>query len=131
MTPLRNWIGHEPSARCVLRHQSKAARRWLQQPADRQRHRVLDVVPRIGVAAVEPGQRAGGLLCRGDRLRGLPALRRRQHAGYAGNVSGQQRHTTGFRKYSATLLPISGFSSDSAVRVSHGRYIMSHTSNLW
>ena len=39
--------------------------------------------------------------------------------------------TAGFWKYSATLLPISGFSSDSAVRVSHGRLTMSHTSSLW
>ncbi len=39
--------------------------------------------------------------------------------------------TSGFWKYNATLLPISGLSSDSAVRVSHGRLTMSQTNSLW
>src|SRR5215469_16045910 len=33
MTPLRNWMGHEPSARWALRHQSKAARAGSNNPA--------------------------------------------------------------------------------------------------
>ena len=83
------------------------------------------------MATVEPWDGAGGLLGRGDRLRGLAALRRRQHAWHAGNVRSTATGTIGFLKYSATLLPISGFSSDSAVRVIHGCSTMSHTSSLW
>ncbi len=108
--------------------------RRLPQPRDRQRHRVLDVIPRVGVAAVEPGQRAGGFLRRRDRLRGLEALLRRQDAGDTGDLMRPQRHrlpkSAGFWKYRATLLPISGFSAASASRVSHGCDIMSHTSSL-
>ena len=55
-----------------------------------------------------------------------PASGRRAHPERQETATG----TTGFVKYIATLLPISGFSADSAVRVSHGRLIMSHTSNL-
>ena len=32
-TPLRSWIGHEPSARWVVRHQSNAARAGSSSPA--------------------------------------------------------------------------------------------------
>ena len=57
--------------------------------------------------------------CAGVRTPGTPGT-----SGVDSNV------TAGFSKYSATLLPISGFSTASAVRVSHGRLIMSHTSSL-
>ena len=47
----------------------------------------------------------------------------------------REPHSTGaaagFLKYSATLLPINGFSATPRVRVSHGLLIMSHTSSLW
>ena len=136
MTPLRSWIGHRTVGALNVAAPVERRPRRFQQTRDRQRHRVLDVVPRVGVPAVEPGHRTGGLLGGGDRLRRLSALRRRQDAGYTRDLvtphrSGHRlRKSAGFRKYSATLLPISGFSSDSAVRVSHGRDIMSHTSSL-
>lgn len=81
------------------------------------------------MAAFEPRNRTRGLLGVGDRPSGLAALLRRQDAGHSWDVTAQDQ-TAGFSKYIATLLPISGFSTDSAVRVSHGRLIMSHTSSL-
>src|SRR6185312_12152920 len=57
----------------------------------------------------------------------VPASARPAHREHQETATGP----TGFLKYSATLLPITGFSSDSAVRVSHGCSTMSHTSSLW
>ena len=63
----------------------------FQQTRRGERHRVLHMVPRIGVPAVEPRDGARGLLCRGDRLRCLPALRGRQHPRHARHVRKQQQ----------------------------------------
>ena len=85
MTPLRIWMGQEPSGRCSGPAPLECGASRLQQPGRGQRHRVFDVIPGIGMAAIEPGNGARGFLRGGDRLRGLTALRRRQHAWYAGN----------------------------------------------
>ena len=76
IVPARSWMGQEPSGRCVRRLHSNAARAGSSSPAAVSAIARLDVVPRIGVATLKPGDGAGGFLRGGDRQRGLPALLR-------------------------------------------------------
>ncbi len=66
------------------------ATRRFQQTCGGERHRILDVIPWIGVATVEPRDGAGRFLCRGDRLRGLAALCGGQNAAHCGHVIERQ-----------------------------------------
>ncbi len=121
MTPLRNWIGHEPSARCTVRHQSNAARAGSIKPATVSAIGVLDVIPRVGVAAVEPRQRTRGFLGRGNRPRRLQAVVRRQNSGHTGNLEvlaplSAYPLNSGFRKYERDAL------ADHRVQQRLGRY---------
>lgn len=56
--------------------------RLVDEAGDRKRHRRLDVVPRIGLAAREPRQRSGRLLHRGDGGTGRADLLRVQQSGH-------------------------------------------------
>ena len=131
MTPLRSWIGHDPSARWVRRAPVERGACGFQQTGGGQRHRVLDVVPRIGVAAVGPRDGARGLLGGGDRLRGLPALRGRQDTRHAGNVRIAATGTSGLLEVQRHALADQRVEQRLGRPVSHGRLTMSHTSSLW
>ncbi len=62
----------------------------LEQPGGGERHRALHVVPRIGVAAVEPGDGARRFLLGRDRQRGLPAFLGCEHPGDRGQARPMQ-----------------------------------------
>src|SRR5690606_23643179 len=86
----------------------------------------LDVVPRVCVAAREPGDHPRGELPLGDGVDGLLQLAGGGDAGHVGEGHGAGASSavvSGLRAYTTRLLPIRGVRTRSAARVSvdHGR----------
>ena len=82
------------------------------EPGDVERHRALDEVPRVAVAAGEPGDHPVRVLQGGDLVGGGIELGGRQHVGEI------DCHCA--TPYSTRLLPRTGDSTRSATRVERG-----------
>ena len=103
----------------------------MNRSSNTQTHCGLSVIPWIGVSPVKPGDFSRSTLVGKQKLdRRAEPLRGESPQTGKRRVHWRSPPPSGLEKYITTLFPISGFNTASTTRVSHGRRIKSHTSNL-